>query len=213
MLQSNDDKEGAGVASETPAALRAEPVRSRAPGRSDGDASPAGERGYEPPSSPDEDSAFWLGLKVALAASIANFIAIRSGFDAPTWSVLTASFLATNPPIASGRAALRKMVALAVGIALGLAGAFMASAMSGLPMLHIALVGLVAGALGSRSPDYLFAAVVGTVVTFVGSGGGNPPVEVAARTVVMVLIGCAVGPAVVWTVEKLRARLHERRHA
>ena len=184
----------------------------RAPSRErESDASDDGEsRGYEPPQSPGEDHWAWLGLKVALAMLIANFAATRLGFDAPTWSVLTAAFLASNPPIASGKAALKKVVALAVGIALGVAGAYLANAMPGPPLFHIALVGFVAGALGSRSPDYLFAAVVGTVVTFVGSGGGDPMWEVATKTVCMVLIGCVVGPSVVWAVEKVRAWRHER---
>ena len=168
-----------------------------------------GKNGYEPPKSPDEDHWLWLGLKVAFAMLIANFIAIRLGFEAPTWSVLTAAFLATSPPIASGKAALKKLVALAVGIVLGVAGALAADSLSGAPMLHIGLVGLVAGVLGSRSPDYLFAAVVGTVVTFVGSGGDDPTMEVAVRTVCMVLIGCAVGPAVVWVIERVREKMHD----
>ena len=165
---------------------------------------------YDPPQSPDEDHWLWLGLKVASAMMLANFVALRLGFEAPTWSVLTAAFLATSPPIASGKAAAKKLVALAVGIVLGVAGALMADAMSGIATLHIGVVGLVAGMLGSRSPDYLFAAVVGTVVTFVGSGGGDPTMEVATRTVCMVLIGCAIGPAVVWVIERVREQLHKR---
>ena len=165
---------------------------------------------YEPPQSPDEDMWYWLGLKVACAMMLANFVALRLGFEAPTWSVLTAAFLATSPPIASGKAAVKKLVALAVGIVLGVAGALMADAMSGVATLHIGLVGLVAGVLGSRSPDYLFAAVVGTVVTFVGSGGDDPTLEVAVRTVCMVLIGCAIGPAVVWVIERVREGMHKR---
>ena len=165
--------------------------------------------GYKPPESPDEDHFVWLGLKVALAMLIANIVALRLGFDSPTWSVLTAAFLATSPPIASGKAAMKKIIALGVGIALGVAGALMADTMSSIAMLHIGLVGLVAGMLGSRSPDYLFAAVVGTVVTFVGSGGSDPTMEVAVRTVCMVLIGCAIGPMVVWVIERIRRQLHK----
>lgn len=165
------------------------------------------EREYQPPESPDQDTALWLGLKMACAMLLANFIALRLGFESPTWSVLTAAFLATSPPIASGKAALKKLVALAVGIVLGVAGALAADTLSSVALLHLGVVGLVAGALGSRSPDYLFAAVVGTVVTFVGSAGGDPTMEVATRTVCMVLIGCAVGPAVVWVIERVRERL------
>ena len=147
---------------------------------------------------------------MGLAMLIADAVARASGFEQPTWSVLTAAFLATSPPIGSIKAALRKLVALAVGIALGAAGAYAATLMSGVPSLHFALVGLVAGFLGSRSPDYLFAAVVGTVITFVGSGGGDPLPEVVTTTACMVLIGCVVGPAVVWFVERVRRVWAER---
>ena len=166
--------------------------------------------GYEPPASPDEDGALPLGIKMALGMTVAYVIALRIGFEDPTWSVLTAAFLATNPPIDSARAAGRKVLAMVVGIAIGVAGAYAAKMMSSVPVLHIAAVGMVAGALGSRSPDYLFAAVVGTVVAFVGSGGGDPTYEVATRTICMILIGCVTGPLAVFAVEKLRAMRHER---
>ena len=165
---------------------------------------------YQAPQSPDQDTWLALGLKVGIAMILADMIARGVGFASPTWSVLTAAFLATSPPIASAKAALKKMIAMAVGIGLGVAGAYAAQAMSGVPSLHFLLVGAVAGILGSRSPDYLFAAVVGTVVTFVGSGGGDPTAEVATRTVCMILIGCAVGPAVVFAVERLRRVAYRR---
>ena len=112
-----------------------------------------------------------------------------------------------------GLAAARKVVALAVGIALGAAGAWAGDLLSGVPSLHFALVGLVAGALGSRSSDFLFAVVVGTVVTFVGSSGQDPLAEVVATTACLVLIGCLIGPAVVWCVERVKRALWKRRHA
>ena len=167
--------------------------------------------GYRPPASPDQDHPVALGLKVGIAMLIADSLARLLGFDSPTWSVLTAAFLATAPPFASAKAALRKVVALLVGIVLGVGGAFAAGALSGVPTLHFLLVGFVAGWLGSRSSDYLFAAVVGTVVTFVGSSGSDPTIEVAVRTICMVLIGCVVGPAVVAVVESVRAHLHGAR--
>ena len=170
----------------------------------------AGSDGYQPPQSPEDDHPLVLGLKVAFAMLIADFVARSLGFSQPTWTVLTAAFLATSPPVASAKAAGRKLVALGVGIVLGLVGAYAAGWLSAVPSLHFALVGFVAGWLGTRSADYLFAAVVGTVVTFVGSGGGDPTIEVATQTVCMVLIGCAIGPAVVWAIERVR-RWHWRR--
>ena len=161
--------------------------------------------GYTPPQSPEDDHWLWLGLKVALAMFLAHSVARGCGFEQPTWSVLTAAFLATSPPVDSGHAALKKAFALLVGVTLGAAGAWAANLLSSVPGLHFALVGIVAGALTSRSSEYMFAAVVGTVVTFAGSSGGDPLAEVVATTVAMVLIGCIVGPAVVWLLERARA--------
>ena len=166
---------------------------------------------YAPPEAPEDNPWYVLGLKVALAMTAGYLLARLCGFESPTWTVLTAAFLATSPPIDSGRAAVKKAVALAVGVSLGAAGAYATQLLPQFPYLHIAVVGFVAGVLGSRSPDYLFAAVVGTVVTFVGSSGGDPLPEVVVQTTCMVLIGCAVGPATVWLVERVRARRAERR--
>ena len=190
---------------------RATRVVHRTDGEDDGE-DEAEQQGYQPPQSPEDDHWLSLGIKVAAAMLIANIVATRSGFEDPTWTVLTAAFLATSPPIASAKAAGKKIVALFIGVALGAAGAYVAQSMSGVPSLHFALVGLVAGALGSRSADYLFAAVVGTVITFIGSGGGDPLPEVIATTTVMVLIGCAIGPVVVWVVERVKRAWYERRH-
>ena len=179
--------------------------RSRTERRGDGDAPT-----YRPPESPDQDSALSLGVKVALAMFVADAVARFLGFESPTWSVLTAAFLATSPPVASVRAAFKKLIALLVGIALGALGAWSAIVMSGVTPLHFAAVGLVAGFLGSRSPDYLFAAVVGTVVTFVGSGGGDPLPEVVTATTCMVIIGCFIGPMAAWVVERVKRWRFER---
>ena len=168
---------------------------------------------YRSPRSPADDHPLALALKIGLAMLLADAIARGLGFESPTWSVLTAAFLATSPPIESARAAVKKVIAMAVGLTLGVLGAFAAKAMSGVPSIHFALVGAVTGLLGSRSPDYLFAAVVGTVVTFVGSGGSDPTIEVVTKTTCMILIGCLVGPAIVFAVERARRWWHARRPA
>lgn len=165
---------------------------------------------YHPPQSPDEDGALWLGLKVALAMLVADAVARSLGFEERTWSVLTAAFLATSPPVAGVNAAFKKLVALAIGITLGALGAWSAIQMSGVTPLHFGAVGLVAGVLGSRSPDYLFAAVVGTVVTFVGSGGGGPLPEIVTATACTVIIGCLIGPMAAWAVERVKRWRFER---
>ena len=162
---------------------------------SDGDGTPDG---------PEQHHWLWLGVKMALAMYLADLAARAAGFADPTLSVISAAFLATDGPLGSFRTAGRRVLALGVGLAVGTAGALAGDLLSGVPSLHFALLGLVVGALGSRSSDYLFAAVVGTVVTFVGAGGSDPLVEVVVATGCMVAIGCVVGPAVVWATERLR---------
>ena len=154
------------------------------------------------PETPEENTWLSLGVKMALAMFLADLVARLLGFENPTWAVISAAFLATGAPIGSFASAARRLGALAVGLALGTTGALLGDAFSGVPSLHFALLGLVAGAIGSRSSDYLFAAVVGTVVTF--AGGDDPLPEVIATTACMVAIGCAVGPAVVWGVERAK---------
>ncbi len=170
--------------------------------------------GYRPPQSPAEDNAVALGLKISLAMLIADLVARRLfGFEAPTWSVVTAAYLATNPPIGSAGSALRKVAAMVVGLGLGAAGAYLGQAMSGLPSVHFFFVGLVGGWLATRSADYVFAAVVGAIVTFIGLNGNDPIHETLASTALMIVIGCTVGPATVYAIERARAWLHGRRHA
>lgn len=173
-------------------------------------ASADGSPAYRPPDGPEDDHWLALGIKVGAAMFIANVLARALGFEDPTWSVISAAFVATSPPLESVRAALKRLVAVAVGVVLGAAGAWASQLLAGVPALHFALVGLVAGVLGTRSSTYLFAAVVGTIITFAGTGGNDPLPEVVTTTACMVALGCLVGPAVVWCVERTRRALAER---
>jgi len=166
---------------------------------------------YHPPESAEDDHWLSLGVKVATAMFLADLVSRASGFDEPTWAVISAAYIATSPPFASLQAVIKKIVALAVGIALGFAGAYLATLLTGIPSLHFLLVGLITGALATRSADYLFAAVVATIVTFAGAGGGDPLPEVLVTTSCQVLIGCAVAPVVVWCVERVKRLASERR--
>jgi len=64
----------------------------------------------------EDDHWLSLGLKVAGAMFLADLVARSSGFDDPTWAVISAAYLATSPPFASFPAVLLKIVALVVGI-------------------------------------------------------------------------------------------------
>lgn len=122
---------------------------------------------------------------------LADLIARRLfGFGSPTWSVLVAAFLSTSPPMGSLSAAGKTVIATLIGIAMGVACAYLSVVTPGVPTLQFAVVGAIGGLLATRSPDHPFAAVVATVVAFVASGGGGPTIEVATEMVCMILIGC-----------------------
>ena len=159
---------------------------------------------YRSPDAPESDHWLALGIKVAAAMFLTDLVARLCGFSEVTWSVITAAFLATNPPVESARSAAMKLAALLVGLALGAAGAAFGQLLLSVPALHFAAVGLVVGALATRSSEYLFSAIVATVVTFSGLSGGDPVVEIVVTTASLVLIACLVAPAVVWGVERLR---------
>ena len=168
---------------------------------------------YEPPEGPVDDHPLWLGTKIAIAMFLADLI-LSTGLklESPTWGILVGAFLATEPPQNSGGAALKKIGAALIGAVLGIAGAYANQFVpGGASAVTFAVIGLVAGALASRSADLLFAAVVATVITFVGQTGNETVVGEAIMAAIMIGVGAIVGPLVVWTVERLRARLHDRR--
>lgn len=167
---------------------------------------------YEPPPSPDEDHPLWLGAKVAVAMFLTDFLlSTLIGFDAPTFGIIVAAFLATQPPQSSIGSALRKFAGALVGAGLGIAGAY---ANQFVPTngaaVTFAVIGLVAGILATRSADLVFAVVLATVITFGGQTGNETVLVEGVQAALMILAGCVIGPAVVWAVEKLRAWLHHR---
>ena len=171
----------------------------------DGEAQQRGRDAYEPPRSPEDDHALWLALKIGAAMFLANLIATNLGFMTPTWSIILAAYLAMEPPVSSAKTAFGKVIAMAVGLCLGIVGAYLNDGMTSLPSVTFGVVGLVAGFLATRSANYLFAAVVATIITFTAQGGNQPIIEEAVAAACMIAIGCLTGPSVVWVVERLRA--------
>lgn len=169
---------------------------------------------YEPPESPVDDHPLWLGAKIATAMFLADILlSTVVGFQSPTWGILVAAFLATEPPQSSHSAALKKFAAAALGAVLGVAGAYANQFVPGNgAALTFAVIGLIGGILASRSADLIFAVVVGTVITFVGQTGNETVFVEAMQAALMILAGCVIGPSVVWAVEKLRAWLWQRKH-
>lgn len=166
---------------------------------------------YVPPRSPEDDHPLWLALKVGLSMFLADLIASTIGFQAPTWSIILAAYLSTQPPQSSAGAAGRKLLAMVGGVALGVGSGYVHQFVPNQGVaLTFAGLGLIAGVLATRSADYVFAAVVATVITFVAQTGEETVLVEGLRAAAMIVIGCLVAPAVVWSVERVRAWRHER---
>ena len=161
------------------------------------------------PGEDDEDAGaepWWaLSLKVGLAMAMADMVARLVGVPAADLAVITAAFIAAQPPASSIGKALRRWVSALLGVALGLVAGWAVRA-GALPTLAPLLIGLIAGGLSARSTDYLHAAVVGIVVAFTIEAGERGLLPVAGEKALAVTIGCAVAPLVVLLVDRLRGR-------
>ena len=167
-----------------------------------------GDTGYSAPTSPEEDHPLWLGGKIAAAMFLADAICSVIGFESPTWSILVAAFLATQPPQQAQSNALKRVVATGLGLVLGVVGAWANQFVpTGAAAVTFVGIGLVCGWVATRDAAYLFTVVVATVITFTAQTGNETVLVEALRAALMIGIGCIVGPTVVWAVESLRARL------
>ena len=169
---------------------------------------------YRPPSSAQKDRVAWLALKIAGAMSLAHLAAVSIGFVQPTWTVIVAGYLAMQPPEGSLSSAGRRAWATAAGLALGIAGAWLHQFVpTGAVAVTFLVIGAVGAALAVRDATYMFAAVVATIITLTAQTGNETILVEALRAALMIAIGCVVGPAVVWAVERVRAWRHGRRLA
>lgn len=160
-----------------------------------------------PPDGPEDQHPLWLGAKIATAMFLAHAICTLIGFETPTWGVIVAAYLATQAPWSGIESAKQRALATAVGLALGVAGAWGNQFVpEGFALVTFVAVGLVAGWMASRDATYLFAAVVATVITLTAQTGNETVLVEALRAAMMIAIGCAVGPAVVWAFETARGR-------
>ncbi|WP_308915673.1 hypothetical protein [Jannaschia sp. LMIT008] len=167
---------------------------------------------YAPPQSPEEDHPLWLAIKIGTAMFLADLVCSNLiGFSSPTWSIILAAYLSVQPPIAGRASAGRRLLAMLLGLSLGVAGAYANQFVpNGASAATFAVIGLVGGYMASKGADYLFAAVVATVITFVGQSGEETVFVEAMQAGIMILVGCIVGPGTAWTVERLRGWLHDR---
>ena len=163
--------------------------------------------GHRPLTAPRDHPAWLMGLRLAIAVGLAGLLARWAGYSAPSWAIITAAYLAVNPPAESLRAALGDLLATAIGIALGLAGAWAWSTGEAVPIWHFMGIAFVAGLLATRNAAFIYTIVVGTVVAFSAGGGGDGAWTTALDSAAQIAIASVTAPAVVWTLEFLRAKL------
>lgn len=159
------------------------------------------------PDGPEDDRAPWLAAKLGIAMALAYVAARLVGFEAPTWSVISAGFVAVEPPKGALKTAAQRVLAMGFGVALGIAAAYASEPLgtAGRTAVIAALGGAVA-LLVTRSSGLMFALVIAAVVAFAAPPAEETiPVE-ALRIAAMSLIGVLAAPPVVWAVEALRAR-------
>ena len=163
--------------------------------------------GYRPPEAADEQPPWVLAFKMALACTLVALIARLAGYPNPTTGVISTAFLVSNGPMKTWRTALWRMASLLLGGVLGILAAYLGRPLGREPLWFFPLLGAVGGWLGSLRPDLIYVIVIGIVVAAQGAEGDQPIPEVAMEMAVQIAASCIVGPAVVWAVESVRARL------
>ena len=167
--------------------------------------------GYHPPEAADEQPPWVLAFKMALACTLVALIARAAGYPNPTTGVISTAFLVSNGPVETFRSALWRMASLFLGGVLGVIAAFFGRPLEREPLWFFPLLGAIGGWLGSLKPDLIYVIVIGIVVAAQGAEGDQPIPEVAMEMAVQIAASCIVGPAVVWAVESVRARLSRGR--
>ncbi|MBM2574732.1 FUSC family protein [Jannaschia sp. Os4] len=168
------------------------------------DARPAPERAA--PDGPEDDHPAWLAMKLGGAMALAYAVARLVGFEEPTWSVISAGFVAVEPPVDALRTARQRIVAMAIGVAIGVAAAYASGhlGIAGRAAL-MAVVGAAVAFVVNKASGLMFALVIAAVVAFAAPTAEETiPVE-ALRIAAMSLIGVLAAPLVVWAVEAARA--------
>ena len=167
--------------------------------------------GYHPPEAADEQPPWVLAFKMALACTLVALIARAAGYPNPTTGVISTAFLVSNGPVKTASTALWRMASLLIGGALGMVAAQFGRPLAQEPLWFFPLLGAIGGWLGSLRPDLIYVIVIGIVVAAQGAKGDQPIPEVAVEMAVQIAASCIVGPAVVWAVESVRARLSRGR--
>ena len=165
------------------------------------------EHGHRPLGAPGDHPAWLMGLRLALAVGASALVARLLGYGTPSWAIITAAYIATNPPAESLRTALSDLAAAVLGILFGLAAAWTFPAGEAVPVWHFVLIAFVGGACATRHPAFVYTVVVGTVVAFSAGEGAETPIEVALDCAALILIAVVLAPGVVWALEWVRSRV------
>ena len=167
--------------------------------------------GPQPHETAEQHAPAWLALKFALACFLVAALAKLAGYSNPTTGIISAAFLVASGPVESLRSAGARMAALAIGVILGIGGAFWALPGEVVPLLFFPLLGAAAGVLATWSRSFIYVTVIGVVVATTGVDAEDGVWATAAEVAVQVAISCFVAPAVVWAAEKAHATWRERR--
>lgn len=162
--------------------------------------------GYSPAESAEQHEWWWLALKFSIAWALIDLLCGALAMPSPSTGVIAAGFLVSSPPVAAAWTTVWRIAGMFVGAAAGVAGAYWGLATGGeVPTLFFVLFGVVVGAMASRRDALTYAAVIGAVVAAQGVQDDTSVPNVAFETALQLVVGCAIGLAVIWAMEHARA--------
>ena len=182
--------------------------------------------GYSPAESAEQHEWWWLALKFSIAWALIDLLCGALAMPSPSTGVIAAGFLVSSPPVAAAWTTVWRIAGMFVGAAAGVAGAYWGLATGGeVPTLffvlfgvvvcamasrrdaltYAAVIGAVVGAMASRRDALTYAAVIGAVVAAQGVQDDTSVPNVAFETALQLVVGCAIGLAVIWAMEHARA--------
>ncbi len=162
--------------------------------------------GYSPPEKAEHHEWWWLAAKFSVCWAIIDLLCGALGMPSPSTGVIAASFLVTSPPVAAVKTTVWRVLAMFIGAAAGAGGAYWGLATDGeIPTTFFILFGVLVGAMTTYTSALAYAAVIGVVVAAQGVSSDTSVPTIVWETGLQLVIGCAVGLAVIWSFEKLRA--------
>ncbi|WP_308916014.1 hypothetical protein [Jannaschia sp. LMIT008] len=164
--------------------------------------------GYRPPEAPEEDAWWVLAAKFAVALTASAGLCRMLGLTGVSTAVIAASFLVASAPVAALRATVLRVLALAMGAALGVVGGVLGQGADGVvPVWYFVVVGGVVGVMASHNATLIYTAAIAAVVAGAGATRTDPLATIVWETSLQLTLGTIVALAVVWLFEGARALL------